>query len=99
VVSVAVMSTVRGIEPPVNSHLAKSGSAFRGQRQLEPINQTSGFIESINGYTRFETMRTVVFLIAGLFTLPRSTSMPLTHPRSLNFCLRCTIVSAGAVFG
>jgi transposase len=49
---------------------------LRGHRRLDPTRQTNGFIEALNGlfqaakrkargYTRFATMRTVLFLIAG----------------------------------
>ena len=49
---------------------------FDGIARLDPTRQTNGFIEALNGlfqaakrkargYTRFATMRTVLFLIAG----------------------------------
>jgi hypothetical protein len=65
-------------------------SHFDGIVNWTRSRQTSGFIKAINGlfqaakpkargYPRFDTMRTVIFLIAGKLNFV--TPMSLTHPR------------------
>jgi len=66
-------------EPTQDELAARVGDAHR---PLEATRQTNGFLEALNdlfqaakrksrGYTRFDTMRTVIFLIAGKLDFSR----------------------------